>query len=197
MSSRRDLGHTDRGTSGPSQVLLIRGPSHPLATIRLRPSAFGGQSAQGHRRNSGTNGGSHRPRMRGPSHPRAVSAVTAHTSASSRSGERPSDKPSGPKSHNSFKTRFASQIQCSAFYNATPKKPVKARIVPAHCKTEIGLIAPPVTTTRARAITTITITPKTQSPAAATTPLRGKTCMEVRDADPKYRACRRHASPPC
>ncbi|CAH0340037.1 hypothetical protein RHI9324_01693 [Rhizobium sp. CECT 9324] len=39
------------------------------------------------------------PRMRGSPPPSSISAVSAQTSASSRSGERPLLRPSGPKSH--------------------------------------------------------------------------------------------------
>jgi len=39
------------------------------------------------------------PRTRGSPPPSSISAVSAQTSASSRSGERPDDSPSGPKSH--------------------------------------------------------------------------------------------------
>ncbi len=41
----------------------------------------------------------HIPRTRGSPPPSSISAVSAQTSASSRSGERPDDNPSGPKSH--------------------------------------------------------------------------------------------------
>src|SRR6185295_19933324 len=41
----------------------------------------------------------HNPRIRGPSPLRRVSSVTAHTSASSRSGERPDERPVRAKSH--------------------------------------------------------------------------------------------------
>jgi hypothetical protein len=41
----------------------------------------------------------HNPLTRGPAPAPKLSAVTAHTSASSRSGERSDDNPSRPKSH--------------------------------------------------------------------------------------------------
>ncbi len=53
--------------------------------------------------------------IRGPSQPREVSAVTAQTSASSRSGERPSDRPSGPKSHNSSSSAAKPAPTCFTF----------------------------------------------------------------------------------
>jgi hypothetical protein len=58
--------------------------------------------------------------MRGSPRAPKVSAVTAHTSASIRSGERPDDRPSSPKSHNAANNRYWQAIQLDAFYTVMP-----------------------------------------------------------------------------
>ncbi len=94
---------------GFSQVLEIPSEGEPRphakanlpTTLRLILTCPAGVSKdQGHRpRSAAAPSHPHTPRMRGSPGPSSISAVSAQTSASRRSGERPDDSPSGPKSH--------------------------------------------------------------------------------------------------
>lgn len=61
-------------------------------------------------------------------------AVTAQTSASSRSGERPPDSPSGPKSAILSLTAKCQLLQRLMIYNGDPENREPTQNIPWHCK---------------------------------------------------------------
>ena len=76
------------------------------------------------------------PRTRGSPCPPSISAVSAQTNASSRSGEPPPERPSAPKSHSLAKEEKYQSFQTDEFCNTSSDKAVNLDCSDEVCKTE-------------------------------------------------------------